>query len=117
MQITITQSRENLDCAAGKSESFIVDTVLFKQGFGKAVTIAGNQFLPPDSFCQCEGFAGKELGFCPLLAIEGEFRQIAYEGGDAFLKIDFLRNAQGFAVVALGGGVIIVFTFYFRQKV
>ena len=38
------------------------------------VTIARNQLLPPDFFCQREGFAGEGLGFCPLLAVKGEFR-------------------------------------------
>jgi hypothetical protein len=45
---------------------------LFEQGFGEAVTIARNQILPPDFFCQHEGFAGKGLGFRPLLAVKGE---------------------------------------------
>lgn len=85
--------------------------VLFEQGYGEAVTIAGNQLLPPDFFCQREGFAGKGLGFCPLLAVEGEFRQVAESSGDVFLIIVFSRNAQAFAVVALGGRVIFVFFF------
>ena len=50
---------------------------MFEQGYGEVVTIDGNQLLPSDFFCQREGFAGEGLGFCPLLAVEGERCQVA----------------------------------------
>ncbi len=69
--------------------------VLFEQGYGEAVTIAGNQLLPPDFFCQREGFAGEGLGFCPLLAVEGEFCQVACVDGNAFIVFDLSSQCAG----------------------
>jgi hypothetical protein len=63
---------------------------LLKLGFGETVTITGNQVLPPDFFCQREGFAGEGLGFCPLLAVEGEFCKVACEIGNEFIVFDYL---------------------------
>jgi hypothetical protein len=69
--------------------------ILHEKSYSDAVTIAGNQLLPPDFFCQREGFAGEGLGFCPLLAGEGE-PLVACECGGGFIVFDYLRNAQGF---------------------
>ena len=87
------------------------------QGFGEGETIPCNQLLPPNFFCQREGFAGEGLGFCPLLTVEGKCCQITCVIGDTLLLTNFLCNAQGFTVVALGGGVIFVFAFCFCQVV
>ena len=81
------------------------------------MTIRRNQLLPPDFFCQREGCAGEGFGLRPLFAVEGEFCQVACVNGNAFLIIVFLRNAQGFAVVALGGGVVLVGAFRPSQVV
>jgi hypothetical protein len=79
--VKISTARRDRDKASFKV------MVLFEQGFGDAVTIAGNQLLPPDFFCQREGFAGKGLGFRPLLAVEGECCQVACVNGNAFMVI------------------------------
>ena len=54
-----------------------VRPTLYEQGFGETVTIAGNQLLPPTFSASGRDFAGKGLGFRPLLAVEGEFCQVA----------------------------------------
>ncbi len=88
-----TARRDRDKASSGQIASL---TVLFEQGFGEAVTIAGNQLLPPDFFCQREGFAGEGLGFCPLLAVEGECRQVACEMAmrSSFLIIFAMRRAS-----------------------
>ena len=91
--------------------------VLFEQGFGDAMTIARNQLLPPNFFCQREGFAGEGIGFCPLLAVEGESRQIACKFSNSFLRMNILCNSHGFAVIVFGGGVVFVCVFCLRQIV
>lgn len=83
LQTGMTQARENLDGAAGEGQCLIQGRpftvrqgaflhragrpyacgVLFEQGFGEEVTIAGNQLLLPDFFCQGKGFAGEPFGF------------------------------------------------------